>query len=231
MVELSLYKRFGTEQETSTAFGDRFLTDNSPSCEPDTEAWKLRNLLPKQPPEIYDLIHFWTVVSQEGPKILVRPWSENEDPVTQADLLDSEDDQVQELIFRFKTSPYISNRESLAKKLLTLFNDAKEEDPDSIGITLGSIRYFYNFLQLHTNLKVPVISLTPDNNIYASWRGEQDRVFSVHFLPNGDVCFVVFKPNDKHPERKIRLSGTATIDTLRETVASSGVWDWISNGR
>jgi len=109
-----------------------------------------------------------------------------------------------------------------------LFNDAKEEDSASLGISVGSLRNFYNFLRLHTNLKCPTISLTPDYNIYASWRGEQNRVFSVHFLPNGDVRFVIFKPNDRHPGRQIRLSGIATTDVLMETVVPDSVSDWIS---
>jgi hypothetical protein len=116
----------------------------------------------------------------------------------------------------------------LANKLLTLFNDAKEDDPASLGIAVGSFRNFYNFFQLHTNLKCPTISLTPDYNIYASWRSDQKRVFSVHFLPNGDVHFVMFKPNNRHPERQIRISGTATTDILMETVAPYAVQDWIS---
>lgn len=224
-------KRFGAEQKANIAYGNQLIEDIYPRDEPDAEAWNLINRVFKQPLKVSEAIYFSTSVSQEGREVFIIPWPKKDDPFTQADLLDTKDDQVQELIFRFRTSPYISNCESLANKLLALFNDAKEEDTDSIGITLGSIRYFYNFLQLYTNLKVPVISLTPDNNIYASWRYDQNRVFSVHFLPNGDVCFVVFKPNYKHPERKIRFSGTATIDTLRETVASSGVWDWISYGR
>ena len=139
--------------------------------------------------------------------------------------------QVQELIFQIRRSLSIRYHESLANRLLTLFNDAKEEDSTSVGIEVGSLRNFYNFLLSHTDLKCPAISLTPDNDIYASWREEQNQVFTVHFLPDENVRFVIFKPNDKHPERKIRLSGTATADTLIETVASSGVWDWISDER
>ena len=84
------------------------------------------------------------------------------------------------------------------------------------------------FFQINTNIKCPTISLTPENNIYASWKGKQNRVFSVHFLASGSVRFVIFKPNDRHPEQQIRLSGTATSDILRETVTPYGVWDWIS---
>ncbi|MBW2680968.1 MAG: hypothetical protein JRD01_09545, partial [Deltaproteobacteria bacterium] len=138
------------------------------------------------------------------------------------------EDQVQELIFFFFFSKSICYREGLANRLLSLFNDAKEEDPDCLGIAAKSLRNFNNFLHLNTNLKCPTISLTPDYNIYASWKGEQGRVFSLHFLPNEDVRFVIFKPNDRHPERKIRVSGIATTDVLMETVMSYRIEEWIS---
>ncbi len=143
---------------------------------------------------------------------------------TQVDLLNYEENQIQELIFRIKTSPSISCKE-LANRLLVLFNDAKEEEA---SIAIDSLRDFHSFFRLYTNLKCPTISLTPEYNIYASWKADQNRVFSVHFLSNGDIRYVILKPNDRHPERQIRVSGTTTIDILQETVASYGVWDWIT---
>ena len=117
----------------------------------------------------------------------------------------------------------------MAKRLLALYYDAKEEDPDSLGMSAGSLRSFTNFILSHTNLKCPTISLTPDYNIYASWRCEQNRVFSVHFFPNGDARFVIFKPNNRHPERITRISGVATTDILMETVViPNRIEEWIS---
>ena len=58
------------------------------------------------------------------------------------------------------------------------------------GISLGSLQSFYDFIQIHNNLKCPIISLTPDNNTYLSWRGEKSRLFSIHFLPGEGVRFV-----------------------------------------
>jgi hypothetical protein len=166
--------------------------------------------------------------NQEGQGNLIRYLPEREDPFTQADLLDIDDYQVQELILRFNTLPSITYHERLVDRLFTLFGDAREEEPFSPGIAVGSLRNFYNFFQLNTNLKCPSISLTPDDNIYASWRSEQNLVFSVHFLlTNGDVRFVILKPNDMHSKKQIRHSGTATIDTLMDEVESSNIRDWI----
>jgi hypothetical protein len=171
--------------------------------------------------------------NQEEQKNLISDLPEKEDPFTQADLLDTEDYQVQELILRFRTLPSITYHKRLVNRLFTLFNDAREEDPVSLGIAVGSLRNFYNFLHLHTNLKCPAISLTPeDNNIYASWSEGQNKTFSVLFLPNGvDARFVILKPNDKYPEQQITFSGLVTTDILIENVKPYGVLDWISDER
>ena len=226
MPELYLYEE--TVQEAIIAYGNKSFVDNSSIGEPDDEVWNRRTRLSQKPRKVSKDTYFLTAVSQEGLKACIRPWPEKEDPFTQVDLLDSEEDQVKELIFRIRTSKSIPYRQSLANRLFTLFYDAKEEDPASLGISAGSLRNFYKFLLLHTNLKCPTISLTPDYNIYASWRGEQKRIFSVHFLPNGDARFVIFIPNVRHPERQIRISGAVTTDILMETVAPYHVCDWIS---
>ncbi|MFH1935007.1 MAG: hypothetical protein ABIN18_26000 [Pseudomonadota bacterium] len=229
MPEIDLHgipKGLDPAQIPSIVYGNKSIEDNSPSDYPysDTAACEF---LPKKFPErvFYKNTAF---VNQEEFSTSIIDLPDNQDPFTQADLLNNEEDQVQELIFQIRKSLSITYHESLANRLLTLFNDAKEEDSASLGIAVGSLRNFYNFLRLHTNLKCPTISLTPDYNIYASWRGEQNRVFSVHFLPNGDVRFVIFKPNDRHPGRQIRLSGIATTDILMETVAPDAVSYWVS---
>lgn len=226
MSELNLYEE--TIQEATIAYGNKYLTDYPSIDESDDEVWNRGNRLPQKPRKVSRNTYFLTAASQEGLKTLIRHWTEKEDPFTQEDLLDSEEDQVKELIFRIKTSKSIPYRQSLANRLFTLFYDAKEEDPTSLGISAGSLRNFYKFILLHTNLKCPTISLTPDYNIYASWRGEQKRIFSVHFLPNGDARFVIFIPNARHPERQIRISGAVTTDILMETVAPYHVCEWIS---
>lgn len=222
-------KRFGDAHNASIAYGNQLIEDNFPSDAPDTEAWDQRKSSSEQLPEVSEFIYFLTAVSQEGRKVFIKPWPEKKDPFTQADLLDNEEDQTQDLIFRIRTSTSITYRKRLANRLLTLFNDAKEEDSTSLGIAVDSLRNFYNFLHLHANLQYPNISLTPDDNIYTSWRNEQNKVFSVLFLPNGeDVRFVIFKPNSRHPKQQIRISGTVTTDMLLETVKPYNVLDWIS---
>jgi len=226
MPEIDLYEipEFDPEHIASILFGNQSIKDDSPSDDPYTGAWIIpsKTILKTAP---YRNTAF---VNQEEVETSTTDLPENQDPITQTTLLKREEDQVQELIFRIKRSKSICYRKGLANRLLTLFNDAKEEDPDCLGIAAKSLRNFNNFLHLNTNLQCPTISLTPDYNVYASWRDEQKRVFSIHFLPDADVRFVIFKPNDRHPERKIRISGVATTDVLMETVIPYGIGDWIS---
>lgn len=153
-------------------------------------------------------------------------FTQREDAFTQSDLVSTKDEQAQELILQIRKSFFIFNQESLANQLITLFNFAKEERPASPGISVNSLSSFYDFLKLNTNIRTPNLSLSPDRNIYASWRVEK-RVFSAHFLPEGDIRFVLFKPNKRHPKRKIRVTGIATSDTLMEIIAPENLSDWV----
>jgi hypothetical protein len=158
-------ERFGEIRKASVAYGDEFLTEMSQSGQPYPGAWNIEDILP-QPPLLLGehLIRFvpTPAVNQEGREVVTRRWPEKKDPFTQADLLDSEEDQIMEVILRIRASQSISYGERLANRLLTLFNDAKEEDHASLGIAVGSLRNFYNFLKLPTTLKCPIISLTPE---------------------------------------------------------------------
>lgn len=210
------------KQIHSILYGGQLIEDNFPSDYPPIKWVVFPKIISKK-------AHYKNTafVNEEVSETSTTDLPENQDPFTQT-TLQREEDQVQELIFRIKRSRSICHRGRLANRLLNLFKDAKEEDPDCLGIAAKSLRNFNNFLLLHTNLKCPTISLTPDYNIYASWRDGQNRVFSIHFLPDADVRFVIFKLNVRHPERKIRISGVATTDVLMETVTPYGIGDWIS---
>ena len=234
MPQINLYEtlsEFDTEKIASVICDNLLIEFNYPSGYPYTGAWdgltqRAWSGLTQRIPE-RNLYKKDAYVNQEQSVTSVTDLPESQDPITQTTLLKREEDQVQELIFRIKRSTSICYRKNLADKLLTLFKDAKEEEPDCPGIVASSLRTFNIFLHINTNLKCPTISLTPTHNIYASWRDDQDRVCSIHFLPNMDVRFVIFKPNHRHPERTIRISGAATIDVLMETLKPYGIGDWI----
>ena len=225
------HERLEAGRKASIVYGNKFLEAEFPGGGPYSGAWSHKDILGQHflTPAPKHIRFFQTPAANEAsPEVFISGWLEKEGPFTQTNLLDTEEDQTQELISRIRTLLPVPYRETLANRLVTLYNDAKEEDCVSPGIAVGSLRNFFVFLQSHTNLKCPTVSLTTEYNIYASWRAEPNRVFSVHFLSSADARFVIFKPNDKHLERRIRLSGIATTDILMATVAPYGVLDWIS---
>ena len=182
-------------QEPSIACGNAFLPDKFAAGERTLAAWDPKNIndrsfketrIPVSATsganqgnyegsiEVYSL-YCGLMVGQTTVCLSTTGWSEKKDPFTQTNLLDSEEEKVRELIFRFRTWLSIPYREKLADRLVMLFYDAKEEDFASVGISVGSLQNFYNFLRLYTNLKCPTISLTPENNIYASWRANRSE--------------------------------------------------------
>jgi hypothetical protein len=125
----------------------------------------------------------------------------------------------------------ISYRAQLAARLRELQDAVQEEESGSLGITVRSLQHFVEFLKAHPTLRRPAVSVTPDRNIYASWKSKFDRVFSIHFFPDGNVRFVIFRPNEKHAGEVIRISGTATVDVVMSIAALHDVLSWASDER
>lgn len=139
------------------------------------------------------------------------------------------DEQSVEKIIRYVlTTLPVNYRARLASRLSELEKAVREEELDGRGIAVNSMYHFIEFLKAYPRLRCPAVSITPDQNIYASWKSASDRVFSIHFLPDGKVRFVIFHPNTKHPGETIRLSGTATVDIVMSVAAPHGVLDWAS---
>jgi hypothetical protein len=140
----------------------------------------------------------------------------------------TEDESVEEIIWRVGTTFAVGYKAKLAARLTELQRAVQEDEPDGHGITAKSLQRFTELLKAYPTLKCPIISVTPEQNIYASWKAGPNRLFSVHFLPDGNARFVIFCPNDKHPNETIRLSGTATVDVLINLAQPHGVLAWSS---
>ena len=150
----------------------------------------------------------------------------DEDTTTEFLTLEKNEEQVAKLIRNILSARSIPDRESIAKRLFELLDDVKEEETESAGISIGSLRSFYNFLQTHSNLlKKPSIALTPINDIYVSWRAEGGFVFSIHFLSTGFVNFAIIAPVP-HAEQPVRISGSANAENLLEKVKPWGILKW-----
>src|SRR4030042_6023425 len=100
----------------STVYGDKFIDYHSPSRQLHPGVWSPR-----------DIQNYWesyiperkyvTSVNTENSEVYTRGWPDKKDPFTQADLLDSEEDQIQQLIYQVNTSPIILYRERIANRL------------------------------------------------------------------------------------------------------------------
>ena len=112
------------------------------------------------------------------------------------------------------------NKLRVIKRIDALDKYAKEEEANSTGIVTDSLCNFNFFIRQGATLKYPDITLTPDNHIYACWRAKPNKLFSVHFLPNGDTSFVIFNSD-------VRMSGVTMVDKLMNIVIANGVNKWI----
>ena len=220
----------GTKR-TTAVFGDRLIEDELTEVGSFAGAWEPKNVELKQVWGDFLISKYPSSLSQASPTpavqkeiLIIGELAIGKRPFTQVELLDNEETRVQELIFMIEMSLF----PSVARRLHQLFVQAKEENPDNTGIALESLRNFYAFLNLNKDLKPPTICLTPGNNIYALWRSQPNRSFSIHFLPSDEVQFAIFTPNDRHPERTIGISGTTTTDFLKKVIEPHGVIAWIS---
>lgn len=171
-------------------------------------------------------------ISEES-KETVEWADEKEGPFTHQDLLSDNDNQVLKLISKISTSEAIPERKRISNRLINMFQYTKEEDPTNIGIAIISLLNFYIFFQFNyefsnDRVRCPLISLIPNNTIYVSWRGENNRVFSVHFLATlWDANFVILKPNDRHPDRQEQFYGTTTVDMVVKKAEQYGTLTWV----
>jgi len=134
---------------------------------------------------------------------------------------------VKETINAGKNTLKVPYRDLLASQLLDLLQDSIEEEPDALGISIDSLESFFDFVNRYPFLRKPAIALSPDKNVYASWRSD-DRVFSIHFLPSGSARFVIIIPNHVTPEHSVRISGESEAKSLIERVEPWGVLQWAS---
>lgn len=204
------------------------MDDISPYDQPSPEVWVACHLhgnpYPYRPQYTFFKTSVVNLLNADPP---FKTWPERKNPFTQSNFLNNSK-ELFELIQMFKETQFVSYRESLANRLINLFHDAKEEDPLSVGINTDSLRYFYMFLKSNTKLKHPIITLTPELDIYLTWKEGKKRLISIHFLPNGDAHLVVFMPNKINPELTERFYGKTTYDLLIENVERFGLNDLIS---
>lgn len=137
-------------------------------------------------------------------------------------------EKIRKLISYIRDESDVEFAQELADRLNSLFEAAKEEDPDEVPISPESLSNFIGFLQKTTNLRRPDVVLTPSNEICAQWRTAPNRHFSVVFLPSGETRYVIFTPNLGDPDKIDRLSGITYVDSLIDTAEPHRVLEWAS---
>ena len=107
--------------------------------------------------------------------------------------------------------PYRDRLAQRIEHLAGAFSDDYEGRPLSVRSMAGLI----DFLQTVPPSGYPDLTLTPDGDCYAEWRGSQGRKVAIEFLDLGVARYVLFRPNPQHPNRIDHLAGTTTIDALQ----------------
>jgi hypothetical protein len=155
--------------------------------------------------------------------------SRAENAFTEPNTVESEADQIQKTILQFDPFQTVLHKSALTSNLLALFSSAKEEDSNSPGLEIGSLRSFLGFMLLNPTLRLPSISLTPECHVYITWKMAKGKLFSVRFLPDGNIRFVLFSENKLHPNKIDRTYGITTSDLIMQVIEGREVKDWICN--
>lgn len=137
--------------------------------------------------------------------------------------------ELSDLISQIRDLTEARHAERIALRLDYLRNNFAEDEAGERDISADSLRDFIKFLNLHPNIRYPEITLTPSGNVYIRWKGEHKSLFSILFLSSQNVQFVVFAPNERHPEIINHISGTETVDTVLEKLDKAyGVASWVT---
>lgn len=129
-----------------------------------------------------------------------------------------------------RNAPTIPERDALADRLEGLLQAYLEDYGQALDAE--SLRTFMAFVSHHPELKRPVITATPDGNLFAEWKGDKGRRYlGVQFLPTRQVRYVAIRPNPRHAPYRIRSSGLVTVDQLLAEITSYDVTDWAGRSK
>ncbi len=119
----------------------------------------------------------------------------------------------------------VPEHDILANRLDTLLEAYQEDYGQSLDV--DSLRSFISFMSLHPRLNRPILTATPDGNLFAEWKDRQSKHYlAVQFLPTGQLRYVAIRQNPQHMQARIRSSGILTGDQLLNEIASHDVLNW-----
>lgn len=120
------------------------------------------------------------------------------------------------ILNRLESSIEIKHGKRIARRISELRRMVWEDGDDDI--TASSLQSFHEFMTLHPNVVYPDISLTPDNDVYARWKGPDHFLCGVHFVQESRVRYVVFAPDRKRKNITDRITGTGSVESFFEAL-------------
>jgi hypothetical protein len=156
----------------------------------------------------------------------------DEAPVSDFDVLDelrTPKGQIQRQIPAFRRGGGLPYRERLARRLDFLLSALEEEEETWAEDSPDSLRQMLLFLQAVPDFRCPTVTITPAATFRAEWQAGQNRHLAIDFLPDGQVRFVVFAPDPRHPERVQRVSGVVSRSDVIRAVEPYRVHRWAAD--
>ena len=85
------------------------------------------------------------------------------------------------------------------------------------------------FLRAAPDLRCPTVTITPSATFRAQWQADRNKHLAIDFLPDGQVRFVVFSPDPRHPDRVQRVSGIVGRGDVMRAVEPYKVHRWAAD--
>ncbi|MGQ0547807.1 MAG: hypothetical protein ACT4P3_21175 [Betaproteobacteria bacterium] len=103
---------------------------------------------------------------------------------------------------------------ALADRVEALSRMVLEEAGGELNLSGESLENLIAFLEANTKLSRPSLVAGPSGELIAIWKGAKQGEFTVRFMPDGTVRYLLTKTNRKHPKGVSRVSGDTTPDKL-----------------
>ena len=159
---------------------------------------------------------------------LTLAFDDPEDVFSSVDAQSDRHQRIENIVQHIRKALALEDRGRIANRIEVLEEARLEElDYGDLPLSPNSLEAFVSFLEREPGLKYPILTLNPNGFVFAEWEAAPNRYFAVEFLgTNDNVRFVIFSPNPRHPDKRVRLSGSATVDTLMIVAEPHGVRRW-----
>jgi hypothetical protein len=137
--------------------------------------------------------------------------------------------QLQRQIIALRRGGGLSYRERLAHRLDFLLGALEEEGETWADDSPDSLRQMLLFLRAAPDLRCPTVTITPSVTFRAQWQAGQNRHLAIDFLPDGQVRFVVFSPDQLHADRVQRVSGIVSRADVMRAIEPYKVDRWAAD--